>query len=683
MKECKLLLVVAAALAAATLSGCGGGSASSAPATATTPPAPPGVTVSGFVTTDVPIPDAVVVITVNGEQFTAPSPTGPDGSFEVEIASDDPDALVLYEVFQPDGPVRFSALLNNFAGVQAEAGEVGGAKAKITNVTTAQFLLMRELAADDTIDDLEELRELASQVDPSELLELAAAIMVVLDGVAGTTLPEGLADVQALAQAIVDGESTFLEDIEAANPGIIDAAIDAMMSDDSLTADFDAATLPGVLERNGGDEVYVLFDGGSGYYAYYEDALENGASEQFVDAIDWVVNVDGKLVVTFPGEPVETDTFVLVADTAGVLLLFVTYDEAEGVENDAIGMLHLPFTPGGFDPATVSGSYRDLDEEQITEFTVLEGDGTGYDIDAATGVRDDFFTWLLGEAGEVRTTDDGVPNADAQDASDDRQRAFYRLESASTEVLDVLRLEMPLNGEEVIDVEAFPVEYTAEIIAGPQPALANTLLLEGRRYGVRDPLHTAVLTFGAEGALNVQFQTFADDEWSFGERDTQWRVDGDGVLFETIDGEDGAEVVSYTIVSGLGEDVMIMEPVDGGAQLTLERVVPFVAAELEGSWDLVYASGPPTETATFNTDGTGFQDGDAFNWRVTADGTLIAESDGPPPWADYYYKLAGGTSDDTFEVLFVSREGGVIVDDRDPGSEVPEVILAFTFVRQP
>ena len=65
-----------------------------------------------------------------------------DGAFEVDIETTNPDALVECVAFDPDGPARFSALLNSFAGLQEDAGEDGVAEdVNVTNVTTAQFLL--------------------------------------------------------------------------------------------------------------------------------------------------------------------------------------------------------------------------------------------------------------------------------------------------------------------------------------------------------------------------------------------------------------------------------------------------------------------------------------------------------------------------------------------------------------
>ena len=159
-----------------------------------------------------PIPNATVVITVNGQQFTAPNPTGADGSFSVDIESDDPEAMVICEAFDPNGPARFSALLNNFAGMQASAGGDDVAEdVNITNITTAQFLLAQELAADGSIDDLEELQTISEQIDPAALLELSAAIKVVIDSVAGVTLPDEFADVQELADVL----GTLIADLQA------------------------------------------------------------------------------------------------------------------------------------------------------------------------------------------------------------------------------------------------------------------------------------------------------------------------------------------------------------------------------------------------------------------------------------------------------------------------------------
>jgi hypothetical protein len=118
-------------------------SSDSTPTPTPEPPAPPArpvgetITVNGFVT-HMPIPNATVVLTVNGQEFTAAEPTGADGSYSVVIETTDTAALVERVAFEPDDPARFSAFLDGFAGLQAGAGADGILDdTNITNMTTA------------------------------------------------------------------------------------------------------------------------------------------------------------------------------------------------------------------------------------------------------------------------------------------------------------------------------------------------------------------------------------------------------------------------------------------------------------------------------------------------------------------------------------------------------------------
>ena len=619
---------LAGTLSAALLAGCGGSSSSDPTPTPTPTPTPdPTVTLSGFVT-DMPIPNATVTITVNGEQFVAENPTGADGSFEVEISSADPDALVLCEANDPDGPARFTALLNNFAGVQEEAGDDGRTEAtNITNVTTAQFLLASDLATDGTIDDIEELQELAGQVDPDELIELSAAIKVVVDSLGGTELPEEFDDVQDLAEAIVDGDTTFVEDLDE---GLLDEAIDAVVNDDSLTVDFVADAVPGVLIL-GESDIYALLPDGTGYFSEVE-----ADGQEAVDPVDWSVNADGELVVAFSAE--EYDSFVLINDAAGVLTVVATIVEADGTVTENQSLVHLGLDPDGFTTASTVGSYRalELDEDDSeTEFVVFHADGTGNDIDVATGDMDDFFTWSVGNDNEIAIVDDGVTNADDSVLDDDRE-TVYKLDGSTDEIFNILVIESEFEGDAVTDVGAFPVIYTSDIVTGPEVDTANTLLLEGKTYAAQEEDFIAVITFGEQGILHMISQELDDSgEWDWGERDSEWIVDADGVIIET--GESG-EASMHAILSGLGGDMMVVAA-DDGSQITLDRVVPFMDTEMEGAWDMIEQhastmtrrrSKPAGPGSTSTPDGL---DGE-FTWSVNADGVLVVDLTGEqPPFA--------------------------------------------------
>jgi hypothetical protein len=662
------------------------------------PPAPPAsITVNGFVT-DMPIPNATVVLTVNGQDFTAANPTGADGSYSVVIETTDTDALVECVAFDPDGPARFSALLDSFAGLQEGAGADGVLDdANITNVTTAQQLLAEALAVDGSIDDLAELQALAEQVDPAELLELAAAIKVVIDNVQGVVLPQEFEDVQQLAQAIVDGTSTFIADIETTNPGIIDDTVDEVINDGFATTPFVAESVPGVYIVTSGTEVLILMEDGSGYFA--EDQLEG----QLVEGITWSLTEGGALVLVFT-EAQDTDTIVLLTDASGVQTVYVTPVEG-GVEqaSEAISLVRFGFDPDGFDAATVPGSYRDANSldptESQTEFTVLLVGGTGYDIDVATGVQDDFFTWAVTANAELTFTDDGIPDLGETVLSDENV-TIRLLEGSTVAVRNLLVIEREFEGNAIIEIEALPIAYTSEIMAGPMADVANTLLLEGKTYAVTDGLDAFekfLVTFEADGVFSEIFQEYSEEFGpEFGEENAAtWFIDENGIIFITDPATDvdPQQTDLVTVVSGLGEDVMAIAVEEEGilSQLTLTLVTPFTANDnLTGTWTIFDEGVLSTETIMFNADGTGtyYDDGlfDVnFDWAIESSGRLVLTLDDGPNalvvFTDNLHRLADSTADN-LHVFATYRADGVLDNDSDVPSGPPEVVFDATLVRQ-
>lgn len=693
--------------AAAALTACGGGGSSSPTPVQQTPTPPPvateTVTVTGFVT-DMPIPNATVTLTVAGQVFTAANPTGADGSYSVEIQSDDPDAMVLCEAVDATGPTRFSALLDNFAGLQESAGTEGvAADVNITNVTTAQFLLAQDLAADGTIDSMEELQDVSSQIDPVKMLELSAAIKVVVDSVSGVTLPDGFADVQELAQAIVDGTTTFVDDIEVVAPGIIAATIEAVVSDGFATVPFRADKIPGVYVSAGAEDVVVLHADGSGYFAEQMPADPStgvAGSEQFVEAVTWSITATDALQIDFEGG--DTDTVVLLSDAGGVLTMYSSSELSDGTseEPDTFTVVRTRFDATGFDASTVPGSYRNPDDtESETEFTVFLADGSGYDIDVATGEQDDFFTWEVNPAGELLIVDDGLPDADESAVSDERQTVRL-LEGSTADMRVIVAIEQELDSDVVVGVESFPVTYTPEIFTAPMPDVANTALLEGKSYAWSSGFEKGISTFASDGVFLEIYQDYDEvDGPSFGECVApgcdlaEWFIDDTATLFLTFVEPDGTTSTDIAeVVSGLGEDRMVVaiEDESGVMELGLDRVVPFESAGVVGTWNVFEAGVATTASVTFDADGTGTysEDGvvdETFDWNVNSSGTLVVALDdgvGAPVWTDNFHRLAGST-DDSVHAFVVFRLDGQLANDAFDPSGPPQVIVEVTLNRQP
>jgi hypothetical protein len=142
----------------------------------------------------------------------------------------------------------------------------------------------------------------SEMVDTEELLELSAAIKVIVDGIDSVVLPEGVADTQALAEAIASGESDFIEQLALTNPGTLEEAIDRVINDGNATTEWTAAEVPGVYVPSDGFSLLVFLEGGVGLEQDFGD--EGAGAGEF----QWSINEQGQLRLDLfeAAEPVGT-----------------------------------------------------------------------------------------------------------------------------------------------------------------------------------------------------------------------------------------------------------------------------------------------------------------------------------------------------------------------------------------
>ena len=376
-----------AAAALVTLAGCGG---SNSPTNVVPVPS---LMLSGVVT-DNPVQDATVMATVNGQTFTADQPTGLDGSYQIEISSSDPDALVRLEAVDPSGQTRLSAIVDSYEAIEeAVEDPTEDEDFNITNITTAQEVLATRLTDDGSIDSKEELVDAVSRVETDDLLEVSAAIKLVVENIDGVTLPGDVADTLELAEAIVNGDSTFIEDVEQSAPGALDDAIDLVLSDGNATIRWVANSVPGVYVSEDSASIFAFFAGGFGF------TQSNG--EGSAATFDWQVTEGGVLNLFIGGSAPSTEAVTLL-DRTGDIVNVVVREDGESGSGDPTTARYYGFE-GGFTAETVPGSYSSLDDPG--HLTVFDGNGTGYDMDIATGVADDDFAWSVDAAGVLTLTD--------------------------------------------------------------------------------------------------------------------------------------------------------------------------------------------------------------------------------------------------------------------------------------
>ncbi len=348
------------------------------------PPASEKVTVRGLVT-DAPIVNARVSVTVGDQVFDAPLLSDASGAYEVEIESTDPDQLVYCQAVDQSGTVRFTAVPSTFGELNAaaESGAVGDMN--ITNVTTAHQVLVRQFLEDGQIQSVTQLRDMAQFVDTRRLLELSAAIKLVVEQREGIVLPAGIADSQALAEAIVSGQSTFVDDVQVSNPGAFDRALNDVVSDGHAVLAFSPASATGVYADAGSGDVLMLLEAG-GYV--------NSPSQGLREISSWSVGEDGRLALQLADGSV---SFLAALARSEDLLNAVVGSPDEAAED--YRMYSFRQFAGAFDAVGIAGTYA-LSDNAALVYILSEGGG-GYLAEAATGNGVEDFSWQLDASGAL------------------------------------------------------------------------------------------------------------------------------------------------------------------------------------------------------------------------------------------------------------------------------------------
>ena len=414
------------AICIASFIGCSSGSGTSEPATQSTSSPPPvmsKLTITGAVTDD-PIDSATVSFRVGERQYEAQLGSDVGGGFSVDIEYDSLDDIVYGEALRNASGIHFVGdvmtvrdLLN-----RSSDGQVDGTR--ITNVTTAKFLLAIHSTNDGAIDSYEEFVQAAEGVDPEQLLTVSAAIKAVVESIDGTTLPSGVASTYELADALAAGTSSFIGDLNAASPGTLNTAIDKLLSDGFATEDFVAADVPGVYMSMTSQMAYALFEDGSGLINAFTDSDIERVSE-------WEVNSDGDLALVYSAGNSKRDVLQRLSVTADMVQLNQRRADDEDVTYDVAGFRRYTFE-GRFAAADAAGTYTS-DDGAGSDF-VLNVGGSGYFIDANGTVAGDLSWQVAGDGRLVLNRGNGL------------SKTFTRLHGPASGGLDVLSLDIRTSG---------------------------------------------------------------------------------------------------------------------------------------------------------------------------------------------------------------------------------------------
>lgn len=668
-------LVSAIALA---LSACGGSSSSDPAApvqpavSAPPPPAAEKVTLRGVVT-DAPITNATVTVTVDGQTFTALAPTDANGAYEVEVESENDDALITVDAVQSDTGVRFTAIVDTFGALDAAAdSDDAVADINVTNVTTAQAVLATRLTDDGSIDSAEELTDAVSRVDTEGLLELSAAIKVVVENIDGVALPTDAQDTLDLAESIADGESTFLADVAVSAPEALATAVDLVLTDGNATVPFEADAVPGVYVPEDGQTLIAMLPQQFGFMVSYED--------DGIEAFDWTVDSAGILNLFIGGDNPRTEAVTLLDRTNDVVNVVVREDGDEG-EGDASTAFFASFD-AGFTEQSVPGTYSSLDDPR--SLTVFLNDGTGYNLDLVTGTQDDAFTWTVDQTGVLRLVDDiggAITNARSLTGSDDQNLRLLVWDLDPNGALDYAA---------VIDV--LRTESVAIDSVSPDGV---ALLLAGNTYAVTESDEIGLFTFGADGTLLQINQQFEDEGIDLDTKDGTWVIDANGsieITFPLNDGTGAVEVDTAQVLQGLGEDFMVIQTEnEENPLLQVTRVVALDTIDrMIGTFNITNElTGEALGQVTLLPDFTGSSltsDGnlEPFEWGVTSDGLIVVE----PTLDDFdtetvTLNLLAGDGGDLLRFVAVNRKNGLLRQPTADGAETDVALEVISLLRLP
>lgn len=293
-----------------------------------------GMTVSGRVV-DSPIADAVVTVTVDDQTFTATADD--DGNYSLPIwYTDGSNLLVLNAQGAAENDQEHVTLVSRMASLatlQAAAGDDNilerseASGTNITNVTTASAVLAIAALEGEEPTSEAELATAQEAIPPATLLELAAVIKLIVDDPA-YSLPSGSSDVLTFANDLAAYEA-FVDEVETANPELLDETVAAIIADPELMAVTDAepasvyievaATRPGFIAR--GSRSFSFDSNGTGR-VYNDDFTEDATNY----AMTWDNDASGAYKMAF-AEPLRVMAYPIVDDLTDDPEILLAYFE--------------------------------------------------------------------------------------------------------------------------------------------------------------------------------------------------------------------------------------------------------------------------------------------------------------------------------------------------------------------
>lgn len=248
---------------------------------------------------------------LTGAQQNLTTEVNDNGAFSFELLLDDDllDNVVAVSVTsQTSSRLKYSAVYSGFNRPETTSTaalvanpEQSNVATQLSNtvsvnaVSTALYALLVAANAGEMPTNIEQLVIVEKSIDADELTEAAAVVKILTEN-AEIALPEGVTDITALLVNIA-AYNTIVEQIEAAQPGLIADTVVAIIADPTLTPPLTADTVP--------SEYIQTYATASGFLSRWGAKWQLGAdgtganADSFGDnSFAWQIN-DGSISVVY------------------------------------------------------------------------------------------------------------------------------------------------------------------------------------------------------------------------------------------------------------------------------------------------------------------------------------------------------------------------------------------------
>ena len=570
-------------LLAAQLAACGGGndlpSSSTPPPVSNNPPSTPptnpppepdtvAVTLTGTVT-DAPIANAVVTATVGSETFTATADANGNYSLPIEIAAANAGLFVTLTArgVGDQSYVEFISLAGSFQSLFDQAGEDETLSSsenfatQITNVSTAEAVFLRQANGGQPITTDGALQTLSAQINAQDVLDLAAAIKLVVDDPTNYSMPAGQTSILALASDPT-ARQLFINGVYEQDPSAFAAAQLAIAEDPALAQPVNPTQLSSFTTALMSTDAGFTFNytGRILHYDLNADGTGFAISETFDQPFTWQVEGSTlRVTYTTPVETVSYDTEVCNGNTRqveahyvseGASITFlnprtvtittvsdVTYADCSSLEPrvDSETVARTVLTLDHFlpiDTQELAGNtqtiyvYDGVQEAVVADIADLNADGTG-----TTRLLGLSFTWSVDEESGK------IVRAEFNDGSVAEYLSFRDIDDIASDIYWEVRTpnDGPVYmgaGASVFSDAEYAVDVTAEAVPGRyyQFGIGEETLADANLKGFRLRFDADFMgaheydLVGEDGTVSV------DDETVHSYNGFRWAIEGDSIV---------------------------------------------------------------------------------------------------------------------------------------------------------